>query len=53
MSMRGDGCEGAVEEGETALEEADGFHGGGWMWFCCVVVGLSFVVAVEGHADGL
>ena len=36
--MRGDGCEGAVEEGEASLEEADRFHGGGWMWFllwCC------------------
>ena len=51
MGMLGDGCEGAVEGGEGSLEEADGFHGGGWTWFCSNVVVLSFVIPVEGHAS--
>ena len=31
--MLGDGWKGAVEGVEGSLEEAEGFHGGEWMWF--------------------
>ncbi len=51
MRMLGDGCEGSVEGGEGSLEEAEGFHGGGWRRFCCDVVALSLVVPVEDHAS--